>query len=51
MAVANKRRSFPTGNEFFVRHVNNYEKPISSQQVEQNSIRSSANTKYVMRLD
>ncbi|EJW76219.1 hypothetical protein WUBG_12873 [Wuchereria bancrofti] len=45
-SIANKRRSFPTGNEFFVRHTNNCVKPISSQQMEQsNSIQSFAKTK------
>ncbi|KAL3997477.1 hypothetical protein ACH3XW_11070 [Acanthocheilonema viteae] len=44
-SVASKRRSFPTGNEFFVRHTDNYEKPISSQQVEHNNIQIAAKTK------
>ncbi|VDM93189.1 unnamed protein product, partial [Onchocerca ochengi] len=44
--MANKRRSFPTGNEFLVHNAANYEKPISSsQQMEHNSIQSSAKTK------
>lgn len=38
-SVASKRRSFPTGNEYFVRHTNNsYVKPmISNRQMEQSS--------------
>lgn len=50
--MANKRRSFPTGNEFLVHNAANYEKPISSsQQMEHNSIQSSAKTKYNMQFD
>uniref|UniRef100_A0A1I7VMT7 Bm3820 n=1 Tax=Loa loa TaxID=7209 RepID=A0A1I7VMT7_LOALO len=43
--VACKRRSFPIGNDFFVRNSGNYEKPVSSQQVEHNNICSSVKTK------
>lgn len=52
-SLANKRRSFPTGNEFFVRHANSKcEKSISSQQMEQNTIQStSIKTKYIMQFD
>ncbi|CAG9539721.1 unnamed protein product [Cercopithifilaria johnstoni] len=44
-SIATKRRSFPTGNEFFVRRASNYEKPNSSQQMEDSNIQSFAKTK------
>uniref|UniRef100_A0A0R3RVF5 SAM domain-containing protein n=1 Tax=Elaeophora elaphi TaxID=1147741 RepID=A0A0R3RVF5_9BILA len=50
-SVANKRRSFPTGNEFFVRHVDNNDKLVSSQLLEQKNIQPSAKTKPEHNID
>uniref|UniRef100_A0A915PQV9 Uncharacterized protein n=1 Tax=Setaria digitata TaxID=48799 RepID=A0A915PQV9_9BILA len=43
--VVHKRRSFPTGNEFFVRHGGKDEKAVSTQNVEQSSVQQSVRTK------
>ncbi|VDK81879.1 unnamed protein product [Litomosoides sigmodontis] len=54
-SIASKRRSFPTGNEFFAHYGGYHEKPNSrktvnsSQQMEQSNICPSANTKCVDR--